>query len=93
MKIVDINEEMLLAGQARKVMQPHKDKLEWITGNAEALPLEDACVDRATIAFGLRNVTNRDVALAEIHRVLKPGGRFLLLGILISGKPAIIQNL
>ena len=78
-KIVDINEEMLLAGQARSVMRSYQDRLDWIVGNAEALPLADNSVDRATIAFGLRNVTNRDKALSEIHRVLKPGGRFCCL--------------
>lgn len=78
-KIVDINEEMLIAGQKRTIMRPYRDKLDWICGNAEALPLADQSVDRATIAFGLRNVTNRDNALREIHRVLKPGGRFCCL--------------
>ena len=78
-KIVDINEEMLQAGRARAVMRPFADQLDWIVGNAEQLPLPDNSLDRATIAFGLRNVTNRDVALAEIHRVLKPGGRFCCL--------------
>ena len=78
-KIVDINEEMLQAGRARSVMRPYADRLDWIVGNAEHLPLQDHSVDRATIAFGLRNVTNRDVALGEIYRVLKPGGRFCCL--------------
>ena len=78
-KIIDINEEMLQAGQKRSVMRPYADRLSWIVGNAEALPLEDNAVDRATIAFGLRNVTNRDVALREIHRVLKPGDGFAAL--------------
>ena len=77
--IVDINEEMLQAGKARAVMRPYQDRLSWIVGNAESLPLETASVDRATIAFGLRNVTNRNVALSEIYRVLKPGGRFCCL--------------
>lgn len=77
--IVDINEEMLQAGKARAIMRPYQDRLSWIVGNAESLPLETASVDRATIAFGLRNVTNRDVALSEIYRVLKPGGRFCCL--------------
>ena len=78
-KIVDINEEMLQAGKARAVMRPYQDRLAWIVGNAEALPLEDCSVDRVTIAFGLRNVTDRDQALREIYRVLKPGGRFCCL--------------
>ena len=52
---------------------------EWITGNAEKLPLPDDSVDVYTIAFGLRNVTRIDDALAEAKRVLKPGGRFYCL--------------
>lgn len=90
-KIVDINEEMLLAGQARSVMRPYAERLSWIVGNAEALPLADKSVDRATIAFGLRNVTNRDVALQEIHRVLKPGGRFCCLEFSSVTNPALAK--
>lgn len=77
--ILDINEDMLNAGQARPVMKPHKSKLEWIVGNAEKLPLAEASFDRVTIAFGLRNVTDRQAALREFFRVLKPGGRFCCL--------------
>lgn len=51
----------------------------WLAGTGEAIPLADASVDTVTIAFGIRNVTHLDAALAEIHRVLKPGGRFLCL--------------
>ncbi len=50
-----------------------------ILGNAEALPFADATFDCVTIAFGLRNVPRRTTALAEFHRVLKPGGQFLCL--------------
>ena len=78
-KIVDINQDMLRAGRGRSVMRPYADQLEWIVGNAESLPLEDASADRVTIAFGLRNVTDRAKALRDIHRVLKPGGRFCCL--------------
>ncbi|MGC6536739.1 MAG: bifunctional demethylmenaquinone methyltransferase/2-methoxy-6-polyprenyl-1,4-benzoquinol methylase UbiE [Candidatus Puniceispirillaceae bacterium] len=78
-KIVDINQDMLRAGQGRSVMRPYADQLEWIVGNAESLPLENASADRVTIAFGLRNVTDRAKALRDIHRVLKPGGRFCCL--------------
>ena len=77
--ILDINEDMLSAGQARPVMKPYQSKLEWIVGNAEKLPLEDASYDRVTIAFGLRNVTDRQAALREFYRILKPGGRFCCL--------------
>jgi demethylmenaquinone methyltransferase/2-methoxy-6-polyprenyl-1,4-benzoquinol methylase len=48
-------------------------------GDAESLPLPDRCVDAYTVAFGLRNVTHLDRALAEARRVLVPGGRFLCL--------------
>ena len=51
--ILDINEDMLIAGQARSVMKSYQTKLEWIVGNAESLPLDDQSVDRVTIAFGL----------------------------------------
>lgn len=78
-KIVDINQDMLRAGQGRSVMRPYANQLEWIVGNAESLPLENASADRVTIAFGLRNVTDRAKALRDIHRVLKPGGRFCCL--------------
>ena len=51
----------------------------WICGDAEKLPIDDKSVDVYTIAFGLRNVTNIQIALEEAHRVLLPGGRFLCL--------------
>ena len=53
--------------------------LSWLEANAEELPLADASVDSYTIAFGLRNVTRPEVALAEAARVLRPGGRLLVL--------------
>jgi demethylmenaquinone methyltransferase/2-methoxy-6-polyprenyl-1,4-benzoquinol methylase len=53
--------------------------IQWVTGNAEALPFEDRSADLVDIAFGLRNVTHIDKALAEFYRVLKPGGRFFCL--------------
>ena len=75
-KIIDINTDMLAAGQKRDDLKHYGDRLEWIEGNAESLPVEDASVDRVTIAFGLRNVTDRMAALKDCLRVLKPGGRF-----------------
>jgi demethylmenaquinone methyltransferase/2-methoxy-6-polyprenyl-1,4-benzoquinol methylase len=53
--------------------------LQWLAGTGEALPLGDGTVDTITIAFGIRNVTRVELALAEALRVLKPGGRFLCL--------------
>ena len=51
----------------------------WLAGTGECIPLADASVDTLTIAFGIRNVTHLDAALAEVRRVLRPGGRFLCL--------------
>lgn len=53
--------------------------LEWVEASAEKLPFPDESMDSYTISFGIRNVTNRDAALREAFRVLKPGGRFLCL--------------
>ena len=77
--ITDINQAMLQAGQQRVQLQRYADQLGWCVGNAEALPLASSTTDFVTIAFGLRNVTDRQAALAEAYRILKPGGRFLCL--------------
>ncbi|MGH6938392.1 class I SAM-dependent methyltransferase [Hypericibacter sp.] len=77
--VCDLTPAMLAKGRDRGVDRGHLGGIEWIAGNAEALPLESMSVDAYTIAFGLRNVTHIDRALAEARRVLKPGGRFLCL--------------
>jgi demethylmenaquinone methyltransferase/2-methoxy-6-polyprenyl-1,4-benzoquinol methylase len=77
--VTDINESMLAAGRGRRDLGKFADRLSWCAGNAEALPFETASADLVTIAFGLRNVTNREAALAEAYRILRPGGRFLCL--------------
>ena len=77
--ITDINQAMVQAGQQRAQLQRHAGQLSWCVGNAEGLPLASATADFVTIAFGLRNVTDRQAALGEGYRILKPGGRFLCL--------------
>lgn len=77
--VLDINEQMLRAGVKRGLSTEHAGRIDWVTGNAECLPLPDRHVDCVTISTGIRNVTNRDAALKEMRRVLKPGGRFLCL--------------
>ncbi len=77
--IVDINQQMLAEGRDRAIDHNVTSDIEWICGNAEALPLPDYSCDAYTIAFGIRNVTHIDKALSEAYRVLKPGGRFLCL--------------
>eukprot|EP01040_Poterioochromonas_malhamensis_P010621 gene10621-11565_t len=80
--VCDINPEMLAVGRSRAAEQVGQDKvnmLGFIEGNAEKLPFPDNSFDLYTIAFGLRNVTNKDVAIREAFRVLKKGGRIMIL--------------
>ncbi len=77
--LCDINEAMLGAGRDRAYDRGRLSGLSWAVGNAEHLPFPDRSFDAYTIAFGLRNVTEIDSALAEARRVLKPGGRFFCL--------------
>ena len=72
--IIDININMVKNGLSLKV-----GKIRHIIGNCEKLPIKDNSYHRATIAFGLRNITYREKALKEIYRILKPGGRFVCL--------------
>ena len=76
--VADINQEMLDVGIER-AMKRGIDGLVWSRQNAEALAYPDRCFDAYTIAFGIRNVTHIDQALAEAFRVLKFGGRFFCL--------------
>ncbi|MGH8235301.1 MAG: bifunctional demethylmenaquinone methyltransferase/2-methoxy-6-polyprenyl-1,4-benzoquinol methylase UbiE [Rhodanobacteraceae bacterium] len=77
--IGDINAAMLGAGRDRLLDRGLLEGLRWAQLNAEELPFPDNSFDAVTIAFGLRNVTDKGNALAEMHRVLKPGGRALIL--------------
>ena len=77
-QVVDANEQMVGVG-AKRGRYNGFGQVDFITGTAEALPVADQSADYVTIAFGIRNVTHRDRALAEAYRVLKPGGRFVCL--------------
>jgi len=77
--VLDANERMLSVGRDRAIDRGVVAGLGYLTGDAEALPVAARTFDAYTIAFGLRNVTRIDAALAEARRVLKPGGRFLCL--------------
>ncbi|UYN94763.1 MAG: bifunctional demethylmenaquinone methyltransferase/2-methoxy-6-polyprenyl-1,4-benzoquinol methylase UbiE [Enhydrobacter sp.] len=77
--VCDINAAMLKVGRDRAIDRGVLNGLTWATGNAENLPFPDRSFDGYTIAFGLRNVTDIDKALAEAWRVLRPGGRFFCL--------------
>jgi demethylmenaquinone methyltransferase/2-methoxy-6-polyprenyl-1,4-benzoquinol methylase len=77
--VCDTSEQMLEVGRARALDQGILAGIEWVCADAERLPVADRSIDLYTIAFGLRNVTRIDEALAEARRALKPGGRFLCL--------------
>lgn len=79
MTVCDINHEMISVGRDRAIDSGRLSGMRWVCGDAEKLPFPDMSFDAYTIAFGLRNVTRIDVALAEARRVLKPGGRFMCL--------------
>lgn len=75
----DINGDMLRVGRDRLTDRGMVRGLSWVQCNAQALPFPDASFDLVTIAFGLRNVTDKDAALGEMHRVLRPGGQVRVL--------------
>jgi demethylmenaquinone methyltransferase/2-methoxy-6-polyprenyl-1,4-benzoquinol methylase len=75
----DINEAMLSQGRDRAISRGLAADFSYAVADAEALPLPDRCVDVVSMAFDLRNCTDRDAVLREARRVLKPGGRFFCL--------------
>ncbi|MEE8247599.1 MAG: bifunctional demethylmenaquinone methyltransferase/2-methoxy-6-polyprenyl-1,4-benzoquinol methylase UbiE [Alphaproteobacteria bacterium] len=77
--VCDLSPAMLEIGRDRALDRGQVTGIEWVAGDAEALPIGDASVDAVTVAYGLRNVTDLGRALAEARRVLRPGGRFLCL--------------
>jgi demethylmenaquinone methyltransferase/2-methoxy-6-polyprenyl-1,4-benzoquinol methylase len=77
--VLDLTEPMLAEGRKRAATAGISDQLDWVVGDAMALPFEDQTFDVYTISFGIRNVTNPKKALAEAYRVLKPGGRIMVL--------------
>ncbi|WP_107852779.1 bifunctional demethylmenaquinone methyltransferase/2-methoxy-6-polyprenyl-1,4-benzoquinol methylase UbiE [Oceanimonas marisflavi] len=77
--LADINDSMLKVGRDKLRNMGLGSNISYVQANAEALPFPDNHFDLITIAFGLRNVTNKDKALASMQRVLKPGGRLLVL--------------
>jgi len=77
--VLDLTADMLVEGQKRAEAAALGDRLDWVCGDAMALPFPDASFDRYTISFGIRNVTRIEDALAEAYRVLRPGGRLVVL--------------
>jgi demethylmenaquinone methyltransferase/2-methoxy-6-polyprenyl-1,4-benzoquinol methylase len=77
--VLDMTESMLIEGRKRAEAEAMSDRLDWIVGDAMALPFEDNSFDVYTISFGIRNVTRIEDALGEAFRVLRPGGRLMVL--------------
>jgi demethylmenaquinone methyltransferase/2-methoxy-6-polyprenyl-1,4-benzoquinol methylase len=77
--VLDLTDQMLVEGRRRAEAGRMADRLDWVVGDAMALPFPDASFDVYTISFGIRNVTRIADALAEAHRVLKLGGRLMVL--------------
>ncbi|MCB1343366.1 MAG: class I SAM-dependent methyltransferase, partial [Pseudooceanicola sp.] len=77
--VLDLTEPMLAEGRKRAEAAQMEGSLDWVVGDAMALPFEDNTFDVYTISFGIRNVTRPQDALNEAFRVLKPGGRLMVL--------------
>lgn len=77
--VLDLTEEMLVEGRKRAEASQMVDQLDWSVGDAMALPFPDNSFDVYTISFGIRNVTRPQDALNEAFRVLRPGGRLMVL--------------
>ena len=77
--VLDLTEPMLVEGRKRAEATQKADQLDWVVGDAMKLPFEDNTFNVYTISFGIRNVTRPQEALNEAYRVLKPGGRLMVL--------------
>jgi demethylmenaquinone methyltransferase/2-methoxy-6-polyprenyl-1,4-benzoquinol methylase len=77
--VLDPNRDMLAVGRERAITQALDHAVDFVEGNAEALPFADGSFDAYSIAFGIRNVPRIEAALKEALRVLRPGGRFVCL--------------
>lgn len=89
--LADINESMLRVGRDRLTDQGIVGNMAFVQANAERLPFPDNSFDCITISFGLRNVTDKDAALRSMCRVLKPGGRLLVLEFSKTNNPLLTR--
>jgi len=87
--VLDLTEPMLVAGRQRAEAEQMAERLEWVVGDAMALPFAANCFDVYTISFGIRNVTRIADALTEAYRVLRPGGRLMVLEFSQVPNPAL----
>jgi len=95
--ICDINNNMLSAGNRKRIdngtFNKYKDKLSTVCADAKQLPFESNLFDRITISFGIRNVDDIEMALNEMFRVLKVGGKFLCMEFLRPESDTVLRHL
>lgn len=89
--LADINDSMLKVGRDRLMDRGVAGNVEFVQANAECLPFPDNTFDVITIAFGLRNVTDKDAAIRSMTRVLKPGGKVMVLEFSKTDNPALTK--
>ncbi len=77
--ILDLTESMMIEGKKKTTDLPEESQINWVCGDAMRMPFSDSTFDVYTISFGIRNVTNISKTLSEAYRVLKPGGRLMIL--------------
>ena len=77
--ILDLTESMMIEGKKKTIDLPEETQINWVCGDAMRMPFSDNTFDVYTISFGIRNVTNISKTLSEAYRVLKPGGRLMIL--------------
>ncbi|MGQ9688792.1 MAG: bifunctional demethylmenaquinone methyltransferase/2-methoxy-6-polyprenyl-1,4-benzoquinol methylase UbiE [Desulfobaccales bacterium] len=77
--LYDLNRAMMLAGQPKLIRSALKSRIWLVEGDVERLALADGCLDAILVGFGVRNLARLEVGLREMHRVLKPGGRLIIL--------------
>jgi demethylmenaquinone methyltransferase/2-methoxy-6-polyprenyl-1,4-benzoquinol methylase len=87
--VLDMTADMLAEGRRRAEAEAFPNRIDWVAGDAMVLPFHDGAFDACTIAFGIRNVTRIEDAVAEAHRVLRRGGRFLVLEFSRVPEPAL----
>lgn len=87
--LADINDSMLRVGRDKLLDNGHAGNIEFVQADAQYLPFPDDSFDCITIAFGLRNVTDKALALRSMLRILKPGGRLLVLEFSKPGNPLL----
>jgi demethylmenaquinone methyltransferase/2-methoxy-6-polyprenyl-1,4-benzoquinol methylase len=88
---VDFAGEMLRLGLDKLARRGLASRIRLVRGDAMRIPLADASVDAATVAFGIRNVERPDIAFADVFRVLRPGGRFAILEFGVPRLPGVRQ--